>query len=103
VLRERKQNDRIRVPVDISIEYAWNLFIYQDKTCKLSGLPISIGNKPCSNTASIDRIDSSLGYIEGNIQWIHKHVNFMKRTYSNEYFIEMCTKIANQNKKKDVV
>jgi hypothetical protein len=50
------------------------------------------------STASIDRIDSSKGYEEGNIQWVHKHVNFMKRTYSQDYFIDMCKKIAEHNK-----
>jgi hypothetical protein len=57
-----------------------------------------ISNSGSTGTASLDRIDSSKGYEEGNIQWVHKHINFMKRTYSQEYFIDMCKKVADNNK-----
>lgn len=97
VTKERTQTSRPKVPVTITKEYAWDLFISQDKKCSLSGVDIVIAGESKYNTASIDRIDSSKGYEEGNIQWVHKHVNFMKRTYSQEYFIEMCKKIAQHN------
>lgn len=93
VLRERNQTVRERVPVTITIEYAWDLFLKQDRKCALSNQDIFIGEKQYG-TASIDRIDSSKGYEEGNIQWVHKDINFMKRTYSMQYFIEMCKKVA---------
>jgi len=93
VLRERKQSKRIKVPVEITIEYAWNLFLKQNKLCALSGQPLTIGMNRY-NTASIDRIDSGKGYIEDNIQWVHIDINFMKRTYSQEYFIEMCNMVS---------
>lgn len=95
VLRERNQTAREKVPVTISIEYAWNLFLEQNRKCALSGQDIFIGDKQYG-TASIDRIDSSRGYEEGNIQWVHKDINFMKRTYSMDYFIEMCKMVALQ-------
>jgi archaellum component FlaC len=44
---------------------------------------------------SLDRIDSKLGYIEGNVQWLHKDVNYMKQEYSQEYYIDICKKVAN--------
>jgi len=97
VLRERKQNQRTRVPVEITVEDAWNLFLEQEKKCALSGILLEIDNQHHQNTASIDRIDSSKGYVKGNIQWVHKHINFMKRTYSQDYFIDMCKKVANKN------
>lgn len=101
VTRERKQNIRTRVPVEITIEYAWELFLKQNRKCALSGVELTISKTSRYNTASIDRIDSSKGYIEGNIQWVHKHVNFMKRTYSQEYFIEMCRKITKYNNEEE--
>jgi hypothetical protein len=100
VLRERKQNVRVRVPVTIDVEYAWNLFLSQGRKCSLSGIPLVISGTGRENTASLDRIDSSKGYEVGNVQWVHKDVNFMKRTYSQEYFLEMCKRIAeNENNK----
>jgi|SRR5210317_1454266 len=96
VLRERTQGVRTKVPVEITKEEAWNLFLEQDRCCALTGLPLTIGTNRY-NDASIDRIDSSRGYVLDNVQWVHKHVNFMKRTYSQEYFITMCRKVAEKH------
>lgn len=95
ILREYsyKGNKRPKVPVTITIIEAWNLLKIQDFKCALSGLPIHI--KGCGGTASIDRIDSSKGYELDNIQWTHKHINFMKYTHTQEYFIELCKAVAN--------
>lgn len=52
---------------NISIEYAWNLFIQQNKKCALSGIDIGFDawkKNQSAQTASLDRIDSSKGYIE---------------------------------------
>jgi uncharacterized protein YeeX (DUF496 family) len=47
---------------------------------------------------SLDRIDSKIGYVKGNVQWIHKHINNMKQDYDNDYFISMCELISKINK-----
>lgn len=90
VLRERKQKVREKVPVTLKVQEAWELFQEQNGTCALSGVPLLFSTDHSMNTASLDRIDSSKGYEPGNVQWVHKHLNFMKRTYSQDYFIEMC-------------
>jgi len=94
VLRERTQNTRARVPVTITKEEAWALYEKQEACCALTGMAIVISSNAETNTASIDRIDSSRGYEPGNVQWVHKHINFMKRTYDQKYFIRMCSKVA---------
>lgn len=98
VKREINQKKRPKVGVTVTIEKAWELFCEQDKCCALSGVPIQIASVSAYNTASLDRIDSSKGYDLDNIQWVHKDVNFMKRTYSQDYFIGLCKKIAEKNK-----
>jgi hypothetical protein len=45
-------------------------------------------------TASVDRIDSSKGYIKGNVQWVHKTINKMKWGYSQGEFIEFCEAVV---------
>lgn len=50
-----------------------------------------------TTTASLDRIDSSKGYIKGNIQWIYKDLNLIKQNFEQKYFIDLCNKIANFN------
>ncbi len=83
------------IPWEIEIDEAWHIFIGQERKCALSGIPI--GFDPGNKTASLDRIDSSLGYVSGNIQWVHKDVNNMKGVYPQSYFIDICTKISAAN------
>lgn len=80
----------------ISIQYAWSLFQQQNGQCNLSGLPLSFGKSNYDDrTASFDRIDSSAGYVEGNVQWVHKDINKMKLHHEERYFVELCQKVAN--------
>lgn len=84
----------------ITIIEAWNLYIQQDKKCKLSGLPIKFAETRSKHmvgrqtTASLDRIDSSKGYTLDNCQWLHKKVNMMKQNLDQNEFIQLCTKIG---------
>ena len=88
--------------VNITIEYAWNLFLQQDKKCALTGLPIQLAissRLTSTTTASLDRIDSSKTYEEGNVQWVLKEINIMKNVYDQELFIELCRLVATNNPK----
>lgn len=88
----------------ITIEYAWGLFEGQDRRCVFSGEPLIFGptKKNSLTTASIDRIDSSKGYIPGNIQWVHKKVNVMRNAMSVGEFIAWCQRIANNSEYREV-
>lgn len=97
VSREFKQRKRTPVSITVTLKEAWDLFLKQDKKCALTGIQLRFSKTGADNSASLDRIDSSMGYDIDNIQWVHKHVNFMKRNYSQEYFIDMCTKIAQKH------
>lgn len=88
----RGEKGRSPLPFELTIEYIAELLEGQHYKCALSGLPIATYAR--GSTASLDRIDSSKGYIEGNVQWLHKDVNFMKRHYSQEYFKHLCKLIA---------
>jgi hypothetical protein len=81
----------------ITFEYLADLLIEQDFKCSLTGWDID-AMESNNNTASLDRIDSSKGYIEGNVQWVHKMVNMSKQQYTQEEFINMCTAVANKVK-----
>jgi len=82
-------------------EYLWELFLKQDRKCALSGIELQMCDKcldKSSQTASVDRIDSSRGYVEGNVQWIHKDLNKMKWTLSQKEFIKWCHIISERHK-----
>ena len=83
---------------DITIDDAWNAYINQKGTCALSGVPLLFNtnhNDRNSKTASLDRIDSTKGYVNGNIQWIHKTLNKMKMDLQLNEFINLCRLIVN--------
>ena len=78
---------------NVDFDYLANLLIEQDFKCALTGWDIDamgVGH----NTASLDRIDSSVGYEFDNVQWVHKMVNMCKQQYSQENFIDMCDSVS---------
>lgn len=92
-----KSNEKKRgIEFIINIEYAWELFEKQNRKCVLSDIPISFENRSGSS-ASLDRIDSSKGYIYGNVQWVFRDINLMKSFHDETYFINLCKAVANKN------
>lgn len=77
----------------ITIEEVWDIYIAQERICALTGVPITF-----KENASLDRIDSAIGYVRDNIQIVHKDLNYMKYTYSQDYFIKMCNLVARKHK-----
>lgn len=87
---------------EISIDYLQDLLELQNFKCKLSGIKLEMGYGKLQNiTASLDRIDSSKGYIKGNVQWVHKDINWMKQDYSQQEFIQYCKLVAGNNDEKN--
>ncbi len=94
-IKKGAQNRAIEFNLDI--KYIWDLYINQKRKCALSSLEIGFENSKYS--ASLDRIDSSIGYIKGNVQWIVKEINYMKMNLQEKDFIFFCKKISNNEKK----
>lgn len=91
--RAKKRN----LDFDITIEYINDILEKQNFMCVLSKLDISFESYLNETTASLDRIDSSKGYIKGNVQWVHKRINTMKMDMSDNEFIELCKLISKNN------
>jgi len=85
-----------KLPVEITLQYLWDLFLQQHKQCALTQLPLTFESRygAFDGTASVDRIDSTEGYIEGNVQWVHKEINWMKGSLSQSRFVELCKEVA---------
>lgn len=93
IWKQIKANQKSRnLDFNITIEYIWDLYIKQNRKCSLTGLEINFGK---SKTASLDRIDSSKGYLVGNVQWVHKNINKMKTDFDQGEFITFCKLVAN--------
>jgi hypothetical protein len=92
----------------VSYEYLWDIFVQQERKCAYTGIEIFFSRDNIEHvngdyTASIDRIDSSKGYIEGNIQWVHKRVNVMKGNMTHQEFLDFCEAITYQNKGQKIM
>jgi len=100
ILNRLKQTSiRRKILYNLTPKYLWELFIKQNKICPLSGMNISFDKeegKSYKVNASLDRIDSSKGYIKGNVQWVHKHINMMKQSHSQSQVIDLCRMVVNR-------
>ena len=86
---------------EITREFAWELYASQNGKCALTNMDIRFpeSSKDCSSgnwTASLDRIDSARPYVEGNVWWVHKHLNLMKLTFDIDYFIQLCRMVVDK-------
>lgn len=77
-------------------EFVWRLFVSQYGRCALSGIPIHFGDVSVAGgcTASLDRIDSSKGYTEDNVQFVHAKINRLKMNMPQEEFLRWVRLIA---------
>ena len=73
------------------------LFETQERRCALTNVELVMTRDRKQNSASLDRIDSTKGYVKGNLQWVHRDVNRMKSDFPQEDFLEWCRKVALAN------
>lgn len=88
------------IAFNLDSDNAYKLLLKQRFQCALSGLPIQFpkhGTDYLNNvgTASLDRINSDLGYTKNNIQWVHKDINLMKNALSLDKFKKLCKLVSN--------
>lgn len=91
----RRAAEKRGIAWTISIELLDRLWQEQGGVCPLSGRPLTMkrGNRRPSN-CSIDRIDSAVGYVPGNVRWVRKEVNFAKQAMTDAELIELCRDIV---------
>lgn len=92
--RNVKHGARTRhIAFKIKIKDAWELYLKQNRKCALTGRSIGFEASK-SNSASLDRIDASKPYVLGNLQWVHRDINFAKQSLSNETFVKLCREVS---------
>lgn len=86
---------------NLTIQEAWDLFVSQNRKCAISGVELTFSrnyrNDKKTQTASLDRINNSIGYVIDNVQWVHKDINRMKQLFSNKELIQWCKVVAKYN------
>jgi hypothetical protein len=72
------------IEFNLTLEYLAELWEQQKGLCAISGLEMIKPDHPRSPlNGSPDRIDSTKGYIEGNLQWLCTFVNYAKSDFDN--------------------
>jgi len=86
---------------DITPEYLMEIYNKQNGLCYYSGIKMEIALKGYSTnnyTLSIDRIDSTIGYLSSNIVLCCDAVNTMKMQMETNEFLKICKKIVDYKK-----
>lgn len=104
IKRNRKQSYRYfmanmlkrGLEIGVDTEYLESLWNEQDGKCALSGLDMEVRTRtlrPHNNylVASLDRIDSSKGYVVGNVQFVCYALNLAKQSGSDSDFRDFLT------------
>ena len=74
-----------KLPFELTREFLIELYHQQKGLCAISQMPMKHKwNDLCS--ISVDRVDSDLGYVRGNVQLVCKWVNLAKGRHSNGEF-----------------
>jgi len=90
---------------NLSIKYLMELYNKQGGRCYYTGKKL-ITNRPSKrgniemHKISIDRINSKLGYIEGNIALCTAWANFAKHNYNEEELYKECKAMVRHYRKK---
>ena len=86
----------------ITPEYLRGMYDAQDGKCAITGIEMTHvrGVDDLSRNISIDRIDSSKGYVHGNVQLVCKIVNLMKHEQSLEELRFWCYAILDGEQPK---
>jgi hypothetical protein len=79
------------IEFNLEISYLSELYNNQKGLCYYTKIPIEFSD----NTASLERLNSSLGYLKDNVVWVHKNLNIMKRDLSFDDFLKICRMVVN--------
>lgn len=79
--RIKRRAKRIGIVCSLGMKDLQDLFDKQKGLCAYSGVKLE------RQDLSLDRIDSGCGYSLGNVQWLHKRVNWIKNTLSEKEFL----------------
>lgn len=90
--KNKKRNKALEITID-DLKELWNK---QNGICPYTGWELILPKckiRKSPKVASLDRIDSSKGYVVGNIQYVSVMVNYAKHDFSIEDMNDFCDAI----------
>lgn len=93
------RHSTIEVGEDVTGDYLLELWETQKHRCPYTGDELILKHhrgrgEKLVNQASIDRIDSSKGYIRGNIEFVSLMANYAKNSWTKQALIDFCKGVA---------
>ena len=82
----KKRAKKFNIDFNLTEEYVESIY---PKDGKCPALEIKLKRKDGSNAPSLDRIIPSLGYVEGNIQWVSKLANQIMSSATPDQVIQV--------------
>jgi hypothetical protein len=90
---------------DLTLKALKDIWLAQSGVCPLTGWQMHLPNTTHDPTynysprmATLDRIDSSKGYLIDNVQFVSYWANIMKSNYTQSAVIDYCKQVANWHK-----
>ena len=102
-IKTRNKNNEVGYICNLSLDFLKKLWESQNGKCPFTNnqllLPnMSLGFKTRDPfNASLDRINNSKGYIEGNVRFISVMANYARNNFSDEQLIDFCKKVTSNN------
>ena len=95
----RKRAKTKGLECDVDAAFLHELFNAQSGKCAVTGLSMSMNSSRHTAVdkspyyASVDRVDSSRGYVRGNIQFVCLAINYMRNTFSMGQLTDFISKM----------
>jgi hypothetical protein len=105
-LRRAKSRKNKKGPTDLTEIYLKQLWEDQNGICPFTGWKLRLPRwtngwskeEPfCPSSASLDRIDNTLGYVKGNVRFIAVMANYARNTFSDEEVIKFAKAVTKYN------
>lgn len=94
----RESLQRKHLENELTLELLMDIYNKQNGKCFYSGRELQITRRNLSiDSLSIDRIDSSRGYVKDNVVLCSSVANFMKQNYNLNVFLEVCKQITHKH------
>ena len=87
---------------NLTKDFLLGLWRQQQGRCYYTNIELTYDGNRLSSALSIDRVDSSFGYTEGNIVLCCRRVNEMKSNSTVEELVELCRQIVDINKERSL-
>lgn len=86
--------NRRGIEFTLSLAYLDSVWIEQKGKCAYSNRTLVLPTKTNQGNASLDRINSNLGYVPFNVQFVDKAVNTMKWNLDEDEFFDLISEIS---------